>query len=436
MFEEKHISENRIVSSPGAYSIFGTKENTKPPEINALPLNAVIGNFMILAVNEHTDSYTVTTVTAIVIKAYPTKLDYVIGDTLDYTGLVVEKRFDDGTARDITADCVLLPAEGYETTESGDMTVSVSYNGATVGTFHIVVNIANIAYGDWWTLFEDGTLDIYCDGDMPYTPPYTPWYDYKASITSVVIEDSVTNIHRYAFSDCDALESVTIGSGVRSIGRNAFWGCSSLKSLAIPDNVIDLETYASYIFMNCDALESVTIGSGVRTIGGYLFYKLPNLTNVTLTASGIRVGTYVFFDCPALESVTLDSSAVFDRYAFTDCLYPEVKTLRVYLRGNYIGVCNAVAFYGINDDYFPHVPGGYAHGPTYGYDAGYGGYYAGGYYAGGYYAGRYYDGYAINPYSTSPIPGLAIYVPSNLLEDFKTTWANGEYANNIYELTD
>ena len=91
-----------------------------------------------------------------------------------------------------------------------------------------------------------------------------------------------------------------------------------------------------------------------------------------------------------------------------------------------MGVCNAVAFYGINDDYFPHVPGGYAHVPTYGYDAGYGGYYDGG----------YYDGYAINPYSTSPIPGLAIYVPSNLLEDFKTAWANGEYANNIYELTD
>lgn len=57
MPEEKHVSENRVVSRPGTYSIFGTKENTKPPEINALPLNAVIGNFRILAVNEHPSAY-------------------------------------------------------------------------------------------------------------------------------------------------------------------------------------------------------------------------------------------------------------------------------------------------------------------------------------------------------------------------------------------
>ena len=57
MPEEKHISENRIVVRPGTYSIFGTKENTKPPEINALPLDSVIGNFRILAVNEHPSAY-------------------------------------------------------------------------------------------------------------------------------------------------------------------------------------------------------------------------------------------------------------------------------------------------------------------------------------------------------------------------------------------
>ena len=59
--EEKHVSENRIVSIPGTYSIFGTKENTKPPEINALPLDSVIGDFIVIAVNEHPSAYTVIT---------------------------------------------------------------------------------------------------------------------------------------------------------------------------------------------------------------------------------------------------------------------------------------------------------------------------------------------------------------------------------------
>lgn len=57
---ERHTSENVYVGRPGTYSIFGTRENTKQPEIQKIPINAVIGNFAVLAVNERPSSYETT----------------------------------------------------------------------------------------------------------------------------------------------------------------------------------------------------------------------------------------------------------------------------------------------------------------------------------------------------------------------------------------
>ena len=41
-----------------------------------------------------------------------------------------------------------------------------------------------------------------------------------------------------------------------------------------------------------------------------------------------------------------------------------------------------------------------------------------------------------NDYDDYTINGLEIYVPAELINDFKTTWADGAFANNIYPLPD
>ena len=48
--------------------------------------------------------------------------------------------------------------------------------------------------------------------------------EIEKSIESVVIQNSVTRIRDYAFSDCTSLTSVEIPSSVTSIGSNAFYG--------------------------------------------------------------------------------------------------------------------------------------------------------------------------------------------------------------------
>ena len=81
-----------------------------------------------------------------------------------------------------------------------------------------------------------------------------------ASITSVIIPDSITKIGDYAFYYCHNLTSVTIGNEVTEVGDYAFCNCTSLKNIAIPDSVNKIGDGA---FHQCYVLENVTIGKGV-----------------------------------------------------------------------------------------------------------------------------------------------------------------------------
>lgn len=92
-----------------------------------------------------------------------------------------------------------------------------------------------------WTLDEGGTLTISGTGAMgDYSYNAMPWYDYRNSIKTAVIEDGVTSIGDRAFWECNSLESVNIPDSVTSIGNSAFAYCVSLESVTIGNNVTSI----------------------------------------------------------------------------------------------------------------------------------------------------------------------------------------------------
>jgi hypothetical protein len=81
--------------------------------------------------------------------------------------------------------------------------------------------------GCTWTLTgisDNYTLTISGNGDMGYYSNYSslPWYSYQTGIKTVDIQQGVTSIGNYAFSDYRSLTSVTIANSVTSIGNSAF----------------------------------------------------------------------------------------------------------------------------------------------------------------------------------------------------------------------
>ena len=195
-----------------------------------------------------------------------------------------------------------------------------------------LLNAARHYSGDnlTWTIDSDGLLTISGTGAMDeYSfPSDVPWHNIGSSIKSVVIEDGVTSIGRYAFYYCrnltnitipDSVKSigdyaffcchnmneVTIPGSVKSIGHSAFGCCISLRMASIPGSVISIGDDA---FCNCDTMVTVVIESGVKEIGEGAFLHCPSLTSITVPDSMISIADSAFRYCPCLTDINIDSA--------------------------------------------------------------------------------------------------------------------------------
>ncbi len=77
-------------------------------------------------------------------------------------------------------------------------------------------------------------LTISGSGDMYqyYTNTFrAPWYSYRSSIDTVVVENGVTNINSCAFYACSFLDIIVIPDSVTRIGYYAFYCCTYLENI-------------------------------------------------------------------------------------------------------------------------------------------------------------------------------------------------------------
>ena len=166
--------------------------------------------------------------------------------------------------------------------------------------------------GTEW-MYKDGILTIsknkYADnGEMgdfyPQSIPKcvnTPWWSEHEKITSVIIENGVTNIGERAFQGYSRLISVNIPKSVTAIEYFAFDGCCSLTSINIPNNVTIIGDFAFY---GCSNLASVNIPNSVTSIGFGAFHNCPNLKNVSIPESvKIEYSLWQIFDAMTTEVI-------------------------------------------------------------------------------------------------------------------------------------
>ena len=105
------------------------------------------------------------------------------------------------------------------------------------------IEISSVASGVCGTnltyeLTDDGTLRIEGEGAMSvYSNGSAPWYEYRNSITSIVVDDAVTSISAGAFYGCNSLQEITlpfVGESRTATGPDAtfgyIFGCTTLNT--------------------------------------------------------------------------------------------------------------------------------------------------------------------------------------------------------------
>ena len=133
-----------------------------------------------------------------------------------------------------------------------------------------------------WELDSGGTLTISGSGNIfVYQLQYgfpskvdTPWDDYYKDIKRIVINEGITQIGDYAFSNCSSAESVSIPDSVTRIGLYAFLNCSGLKNVTLSENITYVGTYNA--FAGCTSLTEINVhnqNQNFQSKNGILYNK-------------------------------------------------------------------------------------------------------------------------------------------------------------------
>ena len=166
--------------------------------------------------------------------------------------------------------------------------------------------------GTQWK-FNNGNLHIGGTGAMPdFTDrdPYeAPWIERKNEITSVTIDDDVTNIGDHAFSGCQNLTQVNIGrrSKLTYIGERAFQSCG-FSSITLPDD-LPLTTIREAAFFNCQKLEKIDLTGCYKltTISKWAFGSCMKIGTVELPYNLTDIGEAAFELCYDLATIRIPS---------------------------------------------------------------------------------------------------------------------------------
>jgi len=244
-----------------------------------------------------------------------------------------------------------------------------------------------------WKL-SNGTLIISGNKVMPNykykddSSISTPWYPYRDFIVSIIIEDGVTSIGKFAFYGCKNLTSITIPKSVTKIGwwafdnieceklrsinvdndnpvyssekgilfdkvktvliqfpptktdryyaipksvtkidDNAFSKCANLAYIIIPDGVTSIGSGA---FSHCYNLMYIVIPNGVKCIGFATFSNCESLISVTIPDSVTNIGWGAFHNCFSLKSITLPKGIT--EIGNGKCTFSECDFEHIYLQ--------------------------------------------------------------------------------------------------------
>ena len=131
-------------------------------------------------------------------------------------------------------------------------------------------------------------------------------FESCASLTSVVVPESITALPDSAFYDCTGITSLTLPSGLTTLGANSVRNCKKLTSISLPAGLTSIGGYAFY---GCSSLTSISLPAGLTSIGGYAFQYCTRLTSFKFEGDKVAEPTGVFLNTTNLKEVHVNAFA-------------------------------------------------------------------------------------------------------------------------------
>ena len=166
-----------------------------------------------------------------------------------------------------------------------------------------------------WFL-HDGTLTIFGSGAMDSFTSSGPWSNWQSQITSIVVNEGVTNIGEHAFENCKNITSVSLPDSISSIGYCAFRYCEKLTSINLP---INLTTLSKGTFVGCKSLTEIALPSKITEISEQLFTGCTSLSSVMIPNGVTKIWNMAFQDTALTKVVLPDSVTSLGGAAFANC---------------------------------------------------------------------------------------------------------------------
>lgn len=133
-------------------------------------------------------------------------------------------------------------------------------------------------------------------------------FEGNATLVSLSMDDTVSEIGERAFSGCTKLQFITWSHNLRAIRSYAFAGCTTLNSISIPGG--SELTVGDNAFSKCSGVVTIDLGDGTSVIGEKAFADCTAAEKIILPKSLTKIEYGAFQNTSALRVLGFRGSNV------------------------------------------------------------------------------------------------------------------------------
>ena len=177
------------------------------------------------------------------------------------------------------------------------------------------LNLPNIASLGYRSFYETGITSIQNLGSITSIPEEC--FRACASLTSIVLPQSITSIENGAFASCNnlILDVSTLPSSITTIGSEAFVNCANVTGTL---NLPNLTNITGIAFRNTNITSISNLGS-ITTLSGGTFYGCRNLTSVQLPSTLTTINVEAFNDTAITRLLIPEGVTTIQDSSFQNC---------------------------------------------------------------------------------------------------------------------